>query len=328
MNIESNIFKKYVPDYDKLIKYGFKKNEEEYTFKKNLTENFEIVVSVDGIKVSGKIYDLDFNEEYTNYRVEDQTGSFTGMIRDKFISVLNDIRDKCFISKPFVFNQSNRIANLIYKKYKKEPIFKWDNIDAAVFENNEKWFGIIMNVDRSKFSDLSGEVEILNVKLDKHKISNLINKDGLYMAYHMNKKSWITIVLDDTLSDDFIMELIDESYSYTALVLKSSEWVMPLNPGYFDIFNYFDSTDVYYWDKRKSFKKGDIVYMYVTKPIGSIMYKCLIDDVTDDFMLVRKICKYEEGKYNLDILKRYGLTSVRSTRHIPVTLKNYIEGGK
>ena len=328
MDIENAIFKKHVPDYDKLLKYGFKKNGEEYILKRNLTGNFEIVVIIDGLNVIGKVYDLDFDEEYTNYRVQEQTGSFTGMIREKFVSILNDIRDKCFISKPFVFEQSNRIANLIYKKYSKEPIFKWDNIDAAVFENNEKWFGIIMNVDRSKFSELSGEVEILNVKLDKHKISNLINKDGLYTAYHMNKKSWITIVLDDTLSDDFIMELIDESYSYTVLVLKSSEWVMPLNPGYFDIFHYFDSTDVYYWDKRKSFKKGDTVYMYVTKPVGAIMYKCIIDDVTDDFTIVRKLCKYEEGKYNLDILKKYGLTSVRSTRHIPIALKNYIEGGK
>lgn len=328
MNIEDGIFKKYTPDFDKLIKYGFKKNKNEYIFKKNLVDNFEIVVTINDTKVIGKIIDLDFNAEYTNYRVEDQAGSFTGMIREKFISVLNDIKDKCFISKPFVFEQSNRIANLIYKKYRKEPIFKWENLDAAVFENNGKWFGIVMNVDRSKFSDLSGEAEVLNVKLDRHKISNLIGKKGLYEAYHMNKKSWISIILDDTLSDDYIMDLIDESYSYTVGVLKSSEWVMPLNPSYFDIFNYFDSTDVYYWDKRGSFKKGDTIYMYVTKPIGSIMYKCMVDDITDDFMIVRKVCKYEEGKYSLDILKKYGLTSVRSTRHIPLALKNYIEGGK
>lgn len=328
MNIEDVIFKKYVPDFDKLIKYGFKKDGNEYVFKKNLIDNFEIIITIDEFKVSGKVIDLDFDAEYTNYRVEDQTGGFTGMIREKFISVLNDVRDNCFISKPFVFDQSNRITNLIYKKYGKEPIFKWDNLDAAVFENNEKWFGIVMNVDRSKFSDLSGEAEILNVKLDRHKISNLIGKKGLYEAYHMNKKSWITIVLDDTLSDDYIMDLIDESYSYTVSILKSSEWVMPLNPSYFDIFNYFDSTDVYYWDKRGSFKKGDTIYMYVTKPIGAIMYKCMVDDITDDFMIVRKVCKYEEGKYSLDVLKKYGLTSVRSTRHIPLALKKYIEGGK
>lgn len=327
MNIEDVIFKKYVPDFDKLIKYGFKKDGNEYVFKKNLIDNFEIIITIDEFKVSGKVIDLDFDAEYTNYRVEDQTGGFTGMIREKFISVLNDVRDNCFISKPFVFDQSNRITNLIYKKYGKEPIFKWDNLDAAVFENNEKWFGIVMNVDRSKFSDLSGEAEILNVKLDRHKISNLIGKKGLYEAYHMNKKSWITIVLDDTLSDDYIMDLIDESYSYTVSILKSSEWVMPLNPSYFDIFNYFDSTDVYYWDKRGSFKKGDTIYMYVTKPIGAIMYKCMVDDITDDFMIVRKVCKYEEGKYSLDVLKKYGLTSVRSTRHIPLALKKYIEGG-
>ena len=326
MSIEEGIFKKHVADINKLIDYGFKKNKNEYIFKRNLIDNFEIEVTINGEDVSGKVYDLDFDEEYTNYRVEDQTGSFTGMIRENFISILNDIKDKCFISKPFVFNQSNRIVNLIYKKYGKRPIFKWENMDAAVFENNEKWFGIIMNVDRSKYSNLSGESEVLNIKLDRHKINNLLSKDGFFKAYHMNKKSWITIVLDESLSDDYIMNLIDESYSYTVGVLKSSEWVMPLNPGYFDIFNYFDSTDVYYWDRKKSFKKGDTVYMYVTKPIGAIMYKCVIDDVTDDFTIVRKICKYEEGKYDLDVLRKYGLTSVRSTRHIPFVLKKYIEG--
>ena len=212
MNIEDVIFKKYVPDFDKLIKYGFKKDGNEYVFKKNLIDNFEIIITIDIFKVSGKVIDLDFDAEYTNYRVEDQTGGFTGMIREKFISVLNEIKDKCFISKPFAFDQSNRITNLIYKKYGKEPIFKWDNLDAAVFENNEKWFGIVMNVDRSKFSNLSGEIEILNVKLDRHKISNLIGKKGLYEAYHMNKKSWITIILDGSMSFKDIQKFIDSSY--------------------------------------------------------------------------------------------------------------------
>ena len=183
-----------------------------------------------------------------------------------------------------------------------------------------------MNLDLSKLDNNSGEVEIINVKLDENKIQKLLKQKGFYKAYHMNKKSWITIILDDTLSDKYIMDLIDESYSYTVGVLKSSEWVMPINPGYFDVFNYFDSTDVYYWDKRKSFKKGDIIYMYITKPIGAIMYKCVIDDITDDFMIIRKLCKYKEGIYSLDILKKYGLTSVRSARHVPVSLKKYIEG--
>ena len=55
----------------------------------------------------------------------------------------------------------------------------------------------------------------MNVKLDKDKIQELLKKDGYYPAWHMNKKSWITITLDEVISDDEIMNLIKESYSYT-----------------------------------------------------------------------------------------------------------------
>ena len=33
--------------------------------------------------------------------------------------------------------------------------------------------------------------------------------------YHMNKQHWITIVLDDTVSDSIIMNLIEESHQFT-----------------------------------------------------------------------------------------------------------------
>ena len=48
------------------------------------------------------------------------------------------------------------------------------------------------------------------------------------------------------------------------------------------------------------------------------------DDITDDFTIVRKLCKYEKDRYKLELLKKYGLTSVRSTRHIPVKLSEYL----
>lgn len=82
-----------------------------------------------------------------------------------------------------------------------------------VFRNkNNKWFAVILNVDKSKvINNESGEIEIINVKLD-----DLVNKyqkeKGYALAYHMNKKSWITIILDDTLQDETIIKLIDISY--------------------------------------------------------------------------------------------------------------------
>ena len=38
---------------------------------------------------------------------------------------------------------------------------------------------------------------------------------GIYPAYHMNHKTWISVVLDETLPDEKILELIDTSYQLT-----------------------------------------------------------------------------------------------------------------
>lgn len=326
MKYEYDIFKKKVAIDDKLIKYGFKFEDGIYVYHKKIMDNFEVVVSIFDSTVVSKIIDLDFNEEYINYRLENQTGAFVSEVREKYLNVLNDICDECFIDKLFISDQANRINLFIKEKYGDEALFKWKNDDACVYENNGKWYGIVMCVDKSKITRGSGEVEVMNLKLDKNKIVNLLNKEGFYKAYHMNKKYWISIILDDTLSDEKIFNLIEESYSYTVTTIKSDyEWVMPINPQYFDVFNYFDSTDLYYWDNKRNFKKNDIIYLYITKPVQAIMYKCIVEDITDDFLIVRRVCRFEKGKYGLDILKRYGLTSVRSIRHIPLKLSYYFK---
>ena len=55
----------------------------------------------------------------------------------------------------------------------------------------------------------------INLKLNEDTITNLLNKKGYYKAYHMNKKKWITIILDDTVKDEEIIFYIQESYNLT-----------------------------------------------------------------------------------------------------------------
>ena len=44
-------------------------------------------------------------------------------------------------------------------------------------------------------------------------IKELIKNNGFYKAYHMNKKSWISVILDNTLDNEIIYSLIDQSYN-------------------------------------------------------------------------------------------------------------------
>ena len=71
-------------------------------------------------------------------------------------------------------------------------------------------------IDKNK----SGLIEVINVKINPNDKDNLLKIEGIYEAYHMNKKSWISIVLDDTLSDDLISELIDNSYKLVTKMVQ------------------------------------------------------------------------------------------------------------
>jgi predicted DNA-binding protein (MmcQ/YjbR family) len=42
-------------------------------------------------------------------------------------------------------------------------------------------------------------------------------------AYHMNKKHWNTVVLDGTIPDDEILDMVDESYRLVVRGLKKAE---------------------------------------------------------------------------------------------------------
>ncbi len=221
MNIEEEIFEKAEVDFNKLLNYGFKEENNIYKYSKNIMNNsfkVDITITKSGT-ILGKIYDLSFGDEYVVFRNDENIGSFSKKVKNEYEKILKDIKLKCFKSKNFMYDQSNRITELIKKKYDDDPLFEWKKFTGyAVFKNkiNKKWYGIIMNIDKSKLDKkLNGKIEIIVIKIDPKEIKKLLKQNGFYLAYHMNKNNWITIVLDDTITDNYIMTLIDKSYLFT-----------------------------------------------------------------------------------------------------------------
>ena len=62
-----------------------------------------------------------------------------------------------------------------------------------------------------------GSAEIINLKDDPERVRSRIEAGEALPAYHMNKQHWYTVILDDTIPDDKIAALIENSY---ALVSK------------------------------------------------------------------------------------------------------------
>lgn len=56
---------------------------------------------------------------------------------------------------------------------------------------------------------------MINVKILPEERKRLCGTAGIYPAWHMNKKSWVSLILDDTLPDGQIMEFLEESYRLT-----------------------------------------------------------------------------------------------------------------
>lgn len=340
MNIEKEIFKKSTINFDKLLPYGFEESGDRYTISKNiLDDSFRIDVEISpGGLVEGKIYDLSFGEEYTNYRIETQTGKFVNQIRSEFEEFLTDIREHCTASNYFLANQANRIAGFIMKRYGDKPEFPWDKFPGyGIFRNprNNKWYGLIMNINKSKIDKGDEEVEVLNVKLAEDKVACLLSKEGFYKAYHMNKKNWITVLLDDTFSDEEIMGYLEESHRFTE---QADEWLIPANPKYYDIINCFNDTDTTMWKQSSNINVGDIIYMYVAAPYSAILYKCEAVEVNIPYdykdknismskvMKIRLLKKFDKDKYTFDKLREYGVKAVRGPRAMPKELSEEING--
>ena len=93
---------------------------------------------------------------------------------------------------------------------------KYPTNEVLRHRRNRKWYAIIMDVSRNKVG-LEGEelVDILDVKCDPDMIALLSPQRGFAPAYHMNKKHWITIILDGTVADDEVYNLLDLSYELT-----------------------------------------------------------------------------------------------------------------
>ena len=72
-----------------------------------------------------------------------------------------------------------------------------------------------MNISKSVFELGEGRIDIVDVKAKPEDIDRLILKNGFYRGYHMNKRHWLTIVLDGTVSLEEIAALLDRSYDLT-----------------------------------------------------------------------------------------------------------------
>lgn len=241
------------------------------------------------------------------------------------------------------------IFRYIKETYQTDPDYPFSTIpDNPVFrhEDNRKWFALILDVQRKKLGLKGTEpVDILNVKLgDPMLMDMLVQQPGYFYGYHMNRRNWISILLDGTVPLEEACRWIDESYALTASGRKKQklrppkEWILPANPKYYDIEHAFDDAEEIEWKQGRGVKAGDTVFVYVAAPVSAILYQCRVTetDIPCDYrggdltitalMKIRLQKRYHPSQFTFEKLKEaYGIYAVRGPRGIPHSLSEALK---
>lgn len=206
---------KYNLSKEQLKGFGFKEEAEKLIYRKEILDSsFLIEIVFINSQLLIEVYDIEFDEIYSLYSVESAVGETVQNIREhveKLLSSILGLADESGkISSEIINYCNNKYGGNHVNPFKKHP-----DILAFVNEKN-KWYALMSNVEYNKLNKTSNiitKVKILNVKYPTDNISDIIDNQNIFPAYHMNKKHWISIVLDKNIKLETIKELIDMSYS-------------------------------------------------------------------------------------------------------------------
>ena len=212
------IFKSYQFNQEKAQAFGFVENGGVWTYSCQILQgDFVMTVSITADNVSFQVFDQETGDLYPQVHMETMRGVFVGSVREACLGILYQIRKNCFDVKKFICPQTKRIMGYVQEKYGNQLKYLWEKSpDTAVLRHadNQKWYAVLMKISWDKLDKgKEGLVEAVNLKHDQ--VADLLSQKGIYLAFHMNKRYWISVALDDTLSDEEVLELIERSWNLT-----------------------------------------------------------------------------------------------------------------
>lgn len=222
MRILNSLFSDKKIDYAKLVEYGFVKKGEFFVLEKKFCDdNFIAVVEISPNQQRAKVLDLQSNDEYVMADLKDAAGTFVGKIRSEYENILLDIIANCTQTEVFKAEQAKAVIKYITEKYADELEFLWPKFSKnAIWRNktNKKWYAALLTIPQNRLGLNDDKIiEIIDLRYQKDKIAEIVDNQTIFPGYHMNKKSWITIKLDNSVDIAKIHELIDNSYNLSLL---------------------------------------------------------------------------------------------------------------
>ena len=206
---------KYNLTENKLTKFGFLRDNKGLILNKSILNN-EFIVEIRVVEETFEIevFDNNFNEIYSLFSVDSAAGELVTNVRNEVELILKEILE-LYDNSEAIYNE---IIKYIKKKYSSTMVkpFKGNpNIKAFVTDKN-KWYALILDVEYNKLnkdSSIESKVKIINLKHNTNHIPKIINERNIFPSYHMSKKHWISVVIDNNMDLNYLTQLIDISYN-------------------------------------------------------------------------------------------------------------------
>lgn len=204
------------PLLDKLKEYGFQEVGKSLEYTVGIVSGqLELKIVLDGEgRLFSHISDVAFGDEYVLHKVPDAGGAFVGRVREEYQNVLDEIFEKCFDGGVFHRGRLGEIRQYILQKYHDEFEFPWEDENAVVRRSdNRKWYAVFIMVSSKKLGlPFDRKVSVMNIKMKPCDIEAFVDNESFFPAYHMNKKHWISVLVDSPAKTEKIFKVLDDSH--------------------------------------------------------------------------------------------------------------------
>ncbi len=223
--VDKTTLKNLKIDEARIEKIGFTPQGDKLVFsKKIIDDEFLLTVEIRDNVISSNVVEIATDERYALFDVEERTGAFIGRMRSEYDSVVNAVKNECCSKSVFKTDCADAVIRYIRRTYGDELEYLWEKFPHnAVVRNkiNEKWYAAFLVVDKRKIGiDEDGQTEIVNVLVQSERLNGLVDGKKYFYGYHMNKKHWISVILDGSVAVDELYPLVDNSYQLSVAKRK------------------------------------------------------------------------------------------------------------
>lgn len=214
-----DIFANRKMDVSKALSFGFTEKDGLYYYTALLPKTqmeTRVVLNKDGL-LRAEVYDVPNQQVYLLANVPSARGPFVQQVQAAFEQILIQIADQCFVHDVFQSRQAQDIRDYIKKTYGDDLEFLWKKFPSTAIvrrRDTQKWYAAFLRISERKLGiDSDVFVEVLNFRMEPPDVDRLADGQTYFRGYHMNKKRWLTVRLNDSCPTAKLCDFIRQSHT-------------------------------------------------------------------------------------------------------------------